>query len=185
MKRLICFLVFVLGATYFVAAQNSSLAKGPDVVVKGPIIDNINANAGSLSAIKDLVGSSDNIERYAEENRPAGASQQAWQRSISNDNDNQLWGAEDKTSVNQAASKTTLFDVRCYPNPARSHLQVALSNTLQVEVRLVNMLGQIVYESANETALLTIDVSGLPQGYYLLQIGSGGEAAVRRIEIAH
>lgn len=183
MKGLICFLVFVLGATCFVNAQNNSLAKGPDVVVKGPIIDNINAHSGSLSAIKNLVGSSDNIERYTEENRPMGAAQQASQRPINNDNDSQLWGFGDNTSPDQTAAKPTSFDVQCYPNPARSHLQVALSNTLQVQIRLVNMIGQIVYESATEAASLTIDVSGLPKGYYLLQMDSGHHTVIRRIEI--
>lgn len=68
------------------------------------------------------------------------------------------------------------LDVSVYPNPSNGLLYLVFRNGDDVlsEVMLYDLLGQKVYEVLNDkTSRMTIDVSHLPEGMYLLKVRSG------------
>lgn len=72
-------------------------------------------------------------------------------------------------------------EVRIFPNPAASLLNVQTSNTVngQFDLLVLNQLGQIVaqqnYTANNEKFSAQLEISSLSEGLYILQIKKGGE----------
>jgi hypothetical protein len=67
-----------------------------------------------------------------------------------------------------AISEATLSGVRIYPNPVKDYLYVDVEE-LPVVVRVYAANGLLLQEVANEKRL---DLSSLPQGFYLLQVST-------------
>lgn len=59
--------------------------------------------------------------------------------------------------------------MRIYPNPASHYLDIHLENTLQ-ELRLFSMSGQLVRTHRQVAAHFRMELAGIPEGVYLLQI---------------
>jgi hypothetical protein len=79
-------------------------------------------------------------------------------------------------------------ELRLFPNPAQTDLQVELlmANRASLQLSLTNALGQQVYQEqlTNVAAGLrrhTVDVSQLPAGVYQLQLRLGDRIAVRKV----
>ncbi len=79
--------------------------------------------------------------------------------------------------------------INIYPNPATSFVTVELqsASSQQVEINLLNMLGQIVYVSKTNTASgitrLNINSETLPRGVYLLQVKTANGIQVKKVEL--
>ncbi|MEO5642342.1 MAG: M4 family metallopeptidase [Bacteroidia bacterium] len=79
--------------------------------------------------------------------------------------------------------------VSVYPNPANSFMTVELQlgTSQEVEMNLVNMLGQNLYSSkADQSAGITkvnINTASLPRGIYLLQVKTDSGLQVKKIEL--
>ena len=85
------------------------------------------------------------------------------------------------TDINQFVTKDV--DVKIYPNPVNTIMYVELSNaeTLGGIVRCFDMAGQLVSEdNFADDNRLSIDMSGVPQGAYLVKIISGDGVVVNR-----
>lgn len=87
-------------------------------------------------------------------------------------------GVADETFVHDAAQK----ELSIFPNPASSLLNIHSGQDLG-EIRLMDMLGQLVYHNGNGGRLHSIDVSGLHPGLYFLQINNGGRLETHRIQV--
>ena len=63
--------------------------------------------------------------------------------------------------------------IRAYPNPASTHVNLELPATLEAgsQVRLVNSVGQVVRSERAVPGRLTMFVSDLPEGIYVLEVG--------------
>lgn len=183
MKRIIYTLLFLLVAAVAAQAQHDNLAKGPDIVIKGPIIDNINANSGSLSAIKDLVGSIDNVDRYDGKEDQSVSTQQEMANDGHPFHYDNVWNKDFKEQAPAQIMEVINSAIRFYPNPATTQLQVDLGDSYNISISLVNVIGQQVYRQVGEISSLQIDVSALQPGFYLLQVQLGNESLVKRIEI--
>ena len=83
-------------------------------------------------------------------------------------------------SLIQAAKSTTfsiangLKDLQrvaltIYPNPVKDYLQLQMENTLDMQFKIYNLQGSLVLAS-NSTSNESIDVSGLNQGLYFLEL---------------
>jgi len=72
---------------------------------------------------------------------------------------------------------------RLYPNPASSHLNIESSAGIY-EVRLINMLGQVVYTSREDSDRHQINVSGFLNGTYFVQLLTSEGIRTQRIHIA-
>jgi len=89
--------------------------------------------------------------------------------------------------ITETADLTNYIGV--YPNPSEGQLflEVSLPSTLDLNVEIVNTLGQLVFtkkESGIRTALLSYDLSALSQGVYFIRVtGNGDNRMVKKIVI--
>jgi len=78
---------------------------------------------------------------------------------------------------------------RLYPNPTNgaSVLVVSLPVAAEVQVELVNLLGQTISERSQRLAAgstsLPVSMDGLASGIYLVKVSAGGQTLVRRIAL--
>ncbi|MDR2086169.1 MAG: T9SS type A sorting domain-containing protein [Dysgonamonadaceae bacterium] len=76
---------------------------------------------------------------------------------------------ESATAINNRATGEEMFPLTIYPNPLSGHLYLKVEKKLE-QIKIRDISGTIVYSGPMETA---INVSCLPQGFYLLQGISG------------
>ncbi len=69
-----------------------------------------------------------------------------------------------------------------YPNPARSVLNI-VANEIITGVRIIDMLGHLVYSEANEGNSHTVNVSGLKSGIYYVQIKTLTGIQTKRVQV--
>ena len=80
----------------------------------------------------------------------------------------------------------TSFDV--FPNPTNTTANVVLAfeEALDVNIELVNVLGQVIFTDRQEGATkvnLAYDVSNLSAGVYMVRIMANGQKTSRRLVI--
>lgn len=81
------------------------------------------------------------------------------------------------TEVPSSTSETSLPRLEIMPNPVLDELTINLpSNAADLELRLYNLMGRVVHSTAAQS---TINLQGLPQGMYLLQLEKNGVAVSR------
>jgi hypothetical protein len=71
-----------------------------------------------------------------------------------------------------------------YPNPASTEINIALYQSIYGTVTLTNVLGQDVFSTTitgNSGEVKKLDISGLPQGVYMLKIESNGQVVTKKI----
>ena len=105
-----------------------------------------------------------------------------------------LWAQQRPTPgySNQSSSVIPQEDmqVTLYPNPAADILYISLENYAggETEIQLINMLGQVdrqcsgIYSEPGQ--LISMDVSHLEPGLYLVKMKTGDEWSVHRIIIS-
>ena len=73
--------------------------------------------------------------------------------------------------------------VSVYPNPASTSLQVVLAgNTENTELKVVNMLGEVVMEPITyHSQNFTVDVSQLASGVYIVELSNSSGKLVKRL----
>ena len=70
---------------------------------------------------------------------------------------------------------TTLNELKIFPNPAPNEFKISLKNPTDktLNVQLLNMLGQVVYQNELQThgndEMINIRITHLPRGVYLLK----------------
>lgn len=89
-----------------------------------------------------------------------------------------LFYAAGPTGVNDIQS----VNVNVYPNPASDRLMISSEKNLD-EIRLINTLGKIVLQQKASGKNLRVDVSGIEEGIYMLQMITGSETIVRKLNI--
>ena len=93
--------------------------------------------------------------------------------------------------VGQTGIENSVFkDINLYPNPANNTLNIEISTTEdnEVEVNIINMIGQIVLTKNTSvfgnTAKINIDVSRLSDGVYSVEVVLSGEKKYQRAVIS-
>lgn len=68
--------------------------------------------------------------------------------------------------------------IKIYPNPTEGHLKVEISDfdkCQSVSLSIYNIQGQLVLKRRMESSVCDLDISGRPNGLYVLQINIDGE----------
>ncbi|MGB3949246.1 MAG: FG-GAP-like repeat-containing protein [Bacteroidia bacterium] len=85
------------------------------------------------------------------------------------------------------SAPTPLLDksLSIYPNPTTGTLNVIVNNpNVDINnIRIVNIIGNEIYNSSNVSSNTQINLNGLPKGFYLIQLTSQQEKITRRIII--
>jgi hypothetical protein len=117
----------------------------------------------------------------------------------------ELWGdAEDRTATITVTAEdpaftrvyTIVFDVdatsvgvvegislNVFPNPASGTINVVAGEMIR-EVRLIDMLGQVVYAASPQSERSTIEVGQLKDGIYFVQVFTSQGITTQRVQIA-
>ena len=94
-------------------------------------------------------------------------------------------------SANLTASSVGLGEesaqtIRVTPNPASQSAVVSFGEHTNGSVRVVNALGQTVYEAAlNGEHALTLPVADWTNGLYVVEFTNGAERTTQRFQVAH
>jgi len=72
--------------------------------------------------------------------------------------------------------------VLLYPNPARNMLFVESSEQI-TGIRMIDMLGQVVYSTSVHDVRHQINVSGLNAGIYFIQLTTGTGIVTHRVQV--
>ena len=72
------------------------------------------------------------------------------------------------------------WDVNIYPNPTRQMINIRSEEVLE-EVRLITLQGQIIQQINSADQQVSLDLSGLPQAMYILDIKSEAGRITKRI----
>ncbi|MBL7781546.1 MAG: T9SS type A sorting domain-containing protein [Saprospiraceae bacterium] len=80
----------------------------------------------------------------------------------------------------------TAFDVGIFPNPAtnRAFLVLQLPEAADVEIRLLDVFGQVLQQLVNHHAQhleRTLELDNYPQGLYFLQVNAGERSAIKKM----
>ena len=90
--------------------------------------------------------------------------------------------AEGETFIhltNLAVDEQSLLNVKLYPNPTSGQLSIEAEGTSVVSV--YNLVGQCVMQVPNANGKLTLDMSQLPKGMYLVKVSSADGAVMQRV----
>lgn len=75
--------------------------------------------------------------------------------------------------------------ISIYPNPVKDVLEVAISQKIDGDITVTNVLGQQVYEgkisTGGGTTIAKIDMSGLPDGIYIFSLQSGSQRLEKKV----
>jgi hypothetical protein len=74
------------------------------------------------------------------------------------------------------------ISLNLYPNPARTTLNIVAGERI-IEVRMIDMLGQIVYSENIEGNSHQINVAGLKNGIYFVQVKTPDSIITRRVQV--
>ena len=82
-----------------------------------------------------------------------------------------------------AVDENNQLNVSLFPNPADQSLNIEAE--VMAQVKVCNMLGQVVMEREMEDNVLSISTSDWSEGLYVVTISNGNGTVVRRVSIVH
>ncbi len=88
---------------------------------------------------------------------------------------------EEETEPN--VIETEDISLKIYPNPVRGNLYIEADSEIK-SVQMVDMLGQVVYSSVVNNLIYEMNISGLTDGIYLVQIMTQNGLITHRIQLA-
>lgn len=71
--------------------------------------------------------------------------------------------------------------VNIYPNPAKAQVNITCSEGSQIQV--YNMIGSLVYNKQNASAISTINVSDFAQGSYIVKVIKSEQVVTKKFEV--
>ncbi|WP_430403601.1 T9SS type A sorting domain-containing protein [Fluviicola sp.] len=93
---------------------------------------------------------------------------------------------EKVSSLNVSENQELISGI--FPNPAVNNVTVMIDSKSNATVRVLNMTGQVVFESAaNSNALEAVNIStaDFTNGVYLVQVSNGTSATAQRLVVQH
>jgi len=78
--------------------------------------------------------------------------------------------------------KTALTEVSIYPNPATDVLNIVSNNTIN-RIRVLNSVGQIMFDNESNISILNINTSNYQSGIYFIQLETNNEMITEKITI--
>jgi len=77
-----------------------------------------------------------------------------------------------------------LLDLSIFPNPASTNLTIE-SNMIISDIRMIDMLGQVVYNATVDYESHEINVSGFRNGVYFIQVNTSAGLSTHRVQVVN
>lgn len=177
MKKKFYILLFLPFFGFAVLAQNFGSDPSGNGDVKKPVIDNINADAVITSGNEDYQIKYNKIDGAHTTNNPNTPTPSIVSASFKQGVD--IGDLVEKEPLIEVIKR----EVKIYPVPAVNNLNIDFGRTIDVEVSLLNIIGQEMFSFKGQTRDLVIEVSEMPKGSYFLSIRIDKDLIVRRVEI--
>jgi hypothetical protein len=123
------------------------------------------------------MGNSQNLKRYAftDQNPLSGV---AYYRLKQVDLD----GTVAYSKIEQVNRNAKAFEVNLYPNPTAGNLTISLPETGVAEVKVMNVLGQVVFaKQLGKARLAELDLAHLPAGTYQVMVVTANKQIVKKV----
>jgi hypothetical protein len=75
------------------------------------------------------------------------------------------------------------YDIKIYPNPASEKLYISALNVEVDEVQIFDVQGKLLLKSGVDGNKITVDISGLSSGLYMVRITSSTEIYTRMVQV--
>ncbi|MBC5993981.1 endonuclease [Pontibacter cellulosilyticus] len=193
----------------YVALNGNSFSATPDIKITGDQTDNnVRYGMNGTAAIITNAGTpitktfikadgeagtltDDKAPSKLQVSIPAGATSVKLKVVVKTSGSNEVWNLDDvglyAASATAIAEPAAKVGVVVYPNPSRGTVILSTQQPLkQVQVALVNTLGQTVYYQSFGSIVgqQALDVSHLPAGMYLVHIKTANMQAVQRLVVS-
>ncbi|MEA1887159.1 MAG: cellulase family glycosylhydrolase [Bacteroidota bacterium] len=86
-------------------------------------------------------------------------------------------GVDDFTSI--ITSKTGLYDIKVYPNPASQYLYLESYGGIEMNVQIRDLTGKKILHK-DFTSFLELNISDIPPGIYIIMVSDSGKLICRR-----
>ena len=88
-------------------------------------------------------------------------------------------------AVGISENNNNIIDLNIYPNPAHDLLNVTLpaSNNEVYKIKLINVIGAVVYEEKTTKENVTISLAGKAKGVYFLTVEGNNQKATKKVVI--
>ena len=86
------------------------------------------------------------------------------------------------TGVNEL-NAAAANQVKIYPNPAQSEVNITLDNEGQANIIIYNQIGMVVKQVSMDKTFATINVNNLPAGMYYIQVKQNNQIASQKLII--
>ena len=74
-------------------------------------------------------------------------------------------------------------DVSVYPNPANGIINIDIKNVKVQSLKVINVIGEVVYQSANINSKSTVDVSSFAKGIYSIEFIINNTKVVKKLVV--
>lgn len=70
-----------------------------------------------------------------------------------------------------------------FPNPAQKEVHVLLKEAEEIQIRLINVMGQTILEKCSDEKKTTLELVSVPGGHYFLEVTNAKEKVIKRLTI--
>lgn len=91
-----------------------------------------------------------------------------------------IWRFEAPTAIKETPS---VFDVRIYPNPFLQDINIETEGSIAfpLTIRLINALGEVVFNTKAQNNKVHLSVPNLSIGVYFMEVNNGNKRTIRKI----
>jgi hypothetical protein len=105
-----------------------------------------------------------------------------------NDGTTATWGLDIALGVYPVVDLTVGINeleannIKIYPNPATDYLLIKSEKNIQ-SVKMMNVLGEVIYSNVDQGNYLTINTNDFAQGVYVVQFVANGRTITKKVQI--
>ena len=100
---------------------------------------------------------------------------------IQNNTSKEIMQSTNSDHILSTNSNTSLSSIKLYPNPTNGTLYISTEN--EVDVKIIDMIGKVVFTQKNVTNNTNLDLSLLTQGVYFVNLTNGSNSETKRVII--
>lgn len=165
MKRFIPIVIFLLSTALIIAQSN------------------VRSGSTTNPEIENLGGFKPDITTFTPDNGNVGSALNNTENSV-----NESLQIENNLGDTRGNFESGQFDltnliVNIYPNPASDYLMVELDKKCVGNISILNLVGNVIVNTDINSLNMRIDLTGLPEGIYFLNIQTDTNRIVKKIKI--
>lgn len=165
MKRLIPIVIFLL-STALIFAQS-----------------NVRSGSTTNPEIENLGGFKPDITTFTPDNGNVGGALNNTENTVNESLQIENNSGDARGNFESGQIDLTNLIVNIYPNPATDYIMVELDQKCVGNISILNLVGNVIVNTEINSLNMRIDLTGLPEGIYFLNIQTDTDRIVKKIKI--